>query len=116
MLVVEIDGLDAQALKAGVAGAAHIFRRAVSAANSIGTDAEAELGGHDQAISRNFAQEAPKQFLILVRAVGFGRVQEISSKLQIPVQNSKRFRLIRRSVGKGHSHATETKRGNLRSI
>ena len=116
MLVVEIDRVDAQPLKARVAGAADIFRRAIDAADSAGTDPEAKLGRNHDALARHLAQESPKQFLILVGAVHFGRIQEVAAKLKIPAKDSKRFLIIPRSISKGHSHASKSQGGNLRSI
>src|SRR5712672_1679250 len=69
MLIIEIDRFNAQALKARVARAANVLGGTIDAADSIGTDAEAKLGGHDDAVARYIAQETAEQFLVLVWAV-----------------------------------------------
>ena len=80
MLVVEIDRFDAQPLKARVARTADVLGRTVDAPESAGTDPKAKLGRDDDAIVRNLAQETSKQFLVLVRTVDFGRIQEVAAE------------------------------------
>src|SRR6266850_3462788 len=58
MLVVEIDRFDAQPMKARVARTADILGRTIHAPGSVGADTEAKLRRHDDAIARNFPQEA----------------------------------------------------------
>src|SRR5258706_8568171 len=87
MLIVNVDGLDAQPAKARVARAADIFGRAIDAPNCIGTDTEAKLRSYDDAVARNLAQETSKQFLVLVRAVDFGRIQEVATEFHISAEN-----------------------------
>src|SRR4029077_11084852 len=81
MLVVEIDRFDAQPMKAPVARTADILGRAIDASNTAGTDTEAKFGRDDDAVARNLAQETSQQFLVLVRTVDFGRIQEVAAKL-----------------------------------
>src|SRR5258708_30935902 len=57
MLIIEIDGFDAQALKARVARAANVLGRTVDTADSVGTDAETKFGGDDHSVARYLAQE-----------------------------------------------------------
>jgi hypothetical protein len=83
----EIDRFDAQPAKARVASPPDIFRRTIHAPDSVGTDTEAELGRDDDAVARSLAQESSQQFLF-----------------------------IRWSIGGGHTHASKSQHGNLRSI
>src|ERR1700682_1414247 len=83
MLVIEINRFYAQPMKTRVACTANILGRTIDAPDSVGTDTEAKLGRDDDAIARNLAQETSKQFLVLVRTVDFGRIEEVATELKI---------------------------------
>ncbi len=81
MLIIEIDRFDAQPTKARIARTPDIFGRAIDAPDPVGADTKAKLSRDDDAVARNLAQETSKQFLVFVRTVNFGRVQEVASEL-----------------------------------
>src|SRR5713226_7790354 len=107
MLIIEIDRFNAQSLKACVASTADILGRTINAADSVGTDAEAKLGGDDDAVARHFAQETAEQLLVLVWTVDFGGIKEVAAELQISAKHLEGFFFVGWSVGVGHSHAAE---------
>src|SRR5205814_1681668 len=88
----------AQPAKARVASTEDIPWRAVHASDAVRIEAEAKLSCDDDTLARDLAQETPEQFLVFVRAVDFGRIQEVAAKLHISAKNSKRFFFVRWSV------------------
>jgi hypothetical protein len=105
VLIKEIDRLNSQPAKARIAGTANIPGRAVHAADAFCIKAEAKLSCDDDTLARNLAQEAPEQFLVFVRAVNFGGIQEVAAQLQISAKNSKGLFFIGWAVSGRHSHA-----------
>src|SRR6266566_2778234 len=83
---------------ARVASTEYIPWRAVHASDAVRIEAEAKLSCDDDTLARDLAQETPEQFLVFVRAVDFGRIQEVAAKLHISAKNSKRFFFVRWSV------------------
>ncbi len=77
MLVVEIDGVDAETLQAGLAGLANVFRFAVEAplVRIFGIAHDAEFGGDHELIASAF-DGASDQFFIDEGAVDVGGVEE----------------------------------------
>ncbi len=114
MLVIEIDGLDAQAPQAGFAGLAHIVGLAVHAADAriVGIAHDAELCGQHDLVALAF-DGAADEFFILVRAVDVGRVEKRDAKFERPVNGGDGFVVIASAVKLGHAHAAEAEGGDL---
>jgi hypothetical protein len=83
MLVIEIDGFNSQAPEAGFAGAAHIVRLAVDAANVwiLGVAYDAKLRGDYNFVALVLDGSADK-FFVLLRAIHIGGVEEIDAKFK----------------------------------
>src|SRR2546429_10021584 len=90
MLIIQIDRFDAQPAKARVASTEDIPWRAVHASDAVRIEAEAKLSCDDDTLARDLAQETPEQFLVFVRAVDFGRIQEVAAKLHISARSEER--------------------------
>jgi len=113
VLVVKINGFDAEALEAAFNSAADVGGRAVrAAARAVGIDAEAELGGDDDAVAGNFSEKLSDEFFIRPRAVDFGGIEEVTAEFQVTMKNADGFGFIGGAVGPGHAHAAEAERGN----
>src|SRR5215207_259739 len=61
---------------------------------------------------------AADQLFVLVRAIDLGGVYQDDPELDCPVDNADRFLVVAlvRIVGRGHAHAPQTKRPDLRSV
>jgi hypothetical protein len=93
-----------------------ILGRTIDKSRSTGTDAKSKLGGDHYLIASYFPQETANQLLVLVWAIDFGRIEKVAAEFHVAVKNTKRFLVIHWSVGKGHAHASQSKRGNFHSI
>src|SRR5438309_5582652 len=83
MLIIKIDCFDPETPKARVTSTADVCGRAIRGPDSVGTDSETKLGRYNNAVARNLAQEAAKQFFILVRAIDFGSIKEVAAEFVI---------------------------------
>ena len=111
--VIEIDGLDAEAPERTLAGAPRVGGAAVAAGDrSVRGDSEAELRGDLPALAS--AGERPgDEFLIGVRTVDLGRVEEVDAELEREVERRQRLAGVARggaAIGPGHAHAAQAER------
>ncbi len=109
VLVEEVDDVGFQALQRCFGDGADVFRPAVHAAlAAVGTEVEAELRGDDDLVpdgAEGFAQ----QFLVLVRPVGFRRVEEGDAPIEGGADQLDRFLLLSgRTIAVAQAHASET--------
>ena len=95
MLVVEVDVVDAQALQRAVAGLAHVGGAAVDrpARRVPRLDPYPELGGQEDFVAPA-GYGAPNQFLVGVRPVHVGRVEEVAAEVERAVDRAQRFAFV----------------------
>jgi hypothetical protein len=95
VLVVEIDGLDSQALQAGFAGSAHVFRLAVHSANVgvLGIANDAEFRGQYKLIALAL-EGAADQFFVFVRTVDIGGIEKVDAEFERPVNGGDGFGVV----------------------
>ena len=113
MLVVEVDGVDAEALQAGLAAGAHVVGLAADAAPErvVRVAHDAELGGDDDPVAPALDRLADED-LVGVRAVDVGRVEERDPEIERAVDRRDAFGFVGRAVELGHAHAAETEGGH----
>ena len=113
MLVVEVDGVDAEALQAGLAAGAHVLGLAADPAPErvVGIADDAELGGDDDAVAPALDRLADED-LVGVRTVDVGRVEERDPEIERAVDRGDAFGLVGRAVELGHAHAAEAEGGH----
>jgi hypothetical protein len=82
VLIVEIDGVDTEALETRIAGGSDVLGSAVQAAARAGVLAyDAELGGDDDLVAER-AQRFADQNLVGARAVDVRRIEEGDAELE----------------------------------
>ena len=108
MLVVKVDGIDAQAAQAGIAGAADVVRFAADAAHRgvCGIADDPELGGQHDLIAFAFDRPA-HQLFIDVWPVDVGGVEEVDAKFERAMNGGDGFIVIAWAVKLRHAHAAE---------
>ena len=116
VLVVDVDGVDAEPLQRRVARLAHVLRPAVDAEERavLGADV-AELRGEHHLVAA-IANGPADQTLVGERAVDVGRVQEIDAEIDRAVNGRDRSLVIGPAVEVGHAHAAEPDRRNVRTV
>ena len=113
VLVVEIDGIDAQALQRGVAGGANVFRTSIDADPApVGIALVAELGRQDDLVAAA-ADGAADQPLVGERAVHVGGVEKVDAEVERAVDGGDRLRVVVRAVELGHAHAAQADRSDF---
>ncbi|MNQ78676.1 hypothetical protein D3C85_935970 [compost metagenome] len=118
VLVIQVEGVHAQALQAAVDGLANVFRSPVDATGGgVGRVADdPELAGqeHPVALAGNGLAD---QFFIGVRAVHVGGIEQVDAQFQRAVQGGRGFAGIRAGgVEVGHAHAAQADGRHLRTV
>ncbi len=116
VLVVEIDGLDPEALQALLAGLHDVFGPAVDPEAAIGGALVAELGGDHRLAAIAIRQGPLQQLLIGAQAVHVGGVQEVRAPIQRFAHRGDGFIFVESAVDRGHGHAAEPQGGNLQPL
>ena len=104
MLIEQIDVIGLESLQRSFDRAPHML--AVQSGRLAVDNVEAELRGDDDLIALA-AQRATDQLLILIGPINLGRIEEIDSQLQRPIDRRQRLLLIRRPIRLAHAHAAE---------
>ena len=113
MLVVQIDGVDAQAPETAFAGGAHVLRATVDPAlgRVVRIAHDAELGGEHHPVA--LAPDRPAdQGFVGVRAVHVRRVQQGDAEVEGAVDRGDGLRVVAAAVEIAHAHAAEAEGGN----
>ncbi len=108
VLVVEVDGLDPQPLKALFAGLDHIFGPAIDPEPAVRRALVAELGGDHRPCPIAAGERPFQQLLVGAEAIHVRRVQEVRPPVQRLVHRGDGLVLVDRTVERGHGHATES--------
>ena len=107
VLVIQINGLDLQALQACVAGLADVFRTSVDGPKVPGRIPHvAEFSGQNHllpAVSNGLADHR----LVAPNAIDVGRIQEIHAQVERAMDDVNRFPIVPGSVELGHAHAAQ---------
>jgi hypothetical protein len=117
MLVVEVDGLDAQPLQAGFAGLQHVVGPPVDAIcrarlRRLGL---AELGGEHDAVAPSL-DGAADQRLVVAPAIHVGAVEMGDAKIDGPADQVLRCRIVGRAVDTRQRHATQPDRADPQAV
>src|SRR5262245_49950334 len=113
MLVVEVDGFHAKTPQTAFNGAADVAGRAIRAApRAVGIDSKTELGGDDDAVARDLAEEPADEFLVGPWSVDFGGVEEIAAELEVAMEDAEGFVVVGGAISPGHAHAAEAQGRN----
>ena len=114
MLVIKVDGFDAEAAEAGFTGFANVFGLAAHSAGAgiAGVANDAEFCGDDVFVAHAL-DGAPDEFLVFVRAVDIGRVEEVDPQLESAVDGGDGFRVIPRAVEFRHTHTAKAQGGDF---
>ena len=109
MLIVQVDGVDAEALQRCVAGVLHVLRRSIHAEERPVISAHvAELGGnHD--LRAPITNCRTQQSFVLEWAIHVGGVEEGHAHFDGAMNGGDRFGFVAPRVKLRHAHATETK-------
>ncbi len=108
MLVVKVDGINAQAAQAGLTGAADVVRFAADASRRgvCGVADDAELGGQHDLIAFAFDRPA-HQLFIYVWPIYVGGVEKVDAKFERAMNGGDGFIVIAWAVKLRHAHAAE---------
>ena len=115
MLVQQIDAVRAQTPERRFDHFPDVFGAAVRARERALADDEAELG-RDPHLVAPACERAAQQFLVRVRPVDFGRVEEGAAQVDGAVDRRDRFRVVRCAIRMAHAHAAQSDGGNLESF
>jgi hypothetical protein len=112
VLIVQVDGVDAEPLQRRVAGAPDVRGRSVDTdEGSVRGAHVAELRRDDDLIAPVFDRRADEPF-VRGRAVRVGGVQEVDAEIEGAVNRRDRFGVVPAGVEIGHPHAAESDRGH----
>ncbi|MNF74851.1 hypothetical protein D3C84_568950 [compost metagenome] len=118
MLVVQVEGFDAEPLEGAVDRGADVFRASVDPSGGrvrrIADDAELACQKHLITLAGDgFAD----QFFVGVRAVHVGGVEQVDAQFQRTMQGGRGFPGVRAGgVEISHAHAAQTDRADLRTV
>src|SRR5262249_39786729 len=115
MLIVQIDGIDAEPLQRCVAGRAHILGASVDGALVIRQRLVAELG-RDYDLVAMLAEDRPDQFLVVADPVNIGGVEKVDPELDRALEGGGRFDVVARTVELRHAHASKSQFRNHESL
>lgn len=118
VLIVKVQAVGTEALQAAFDGAADIRRAAVDAARlGIGRVADdAELAGQEHLLAFA-AQGLAEQFLVAVRAVHVGGIEEVQPEFHGAMQGGDGLLAVAAGgVEVGHAHAAEADGGDGRAV
>ena len=109
VLVVEVDGFDSEAAKAGLAGFADVVGLPAHAANVRvrGVADDAELGGEDDLVAFAF-DGASDEFFVFVRTVDVGSVEKENPDFKGAVNGGDGFGIVAGTIKFRHAHTAET--------
>src|SRR4051794_24525989 len=117
VLVVEVDGVHAEALERRLARLAHVAGVAADAEELAVLAAHvAELRGDQRALPAPLAQRAADEPLVGERAVHVGGVEQCRPELERAVDGAHRLALVGRPVELRHPHAAEAERSRLEAL
>ncbi len=108
MLVVKIDGLDAEAAQAVLTSLPNIAGLAIHAANTrvLRITHNSELRGQHDLVALA-PDRASHELLILMRTINIRRVEKSDSKLERPVDGCDGFVIVEPAVKFRHAHAPQ---------
>ena len=117
MLVIQVDGFNAEALQAGIARCAHIFGPAVDAARGrIGFVAnDSEFRG-EKNLGAQCANGHTDQYFIVAVAIDIRGIEKGDAEFDGAVNRRDGLLVVARSIEFGHSHAAETHRRSKRAV
>src|SRR5581483_4009913 len=115
MLIVQIDGLDAQAAQAGLASLADVLGFAVDPDKSpvFSANIPKFRGEHDLSAMSLYC--SADQFLISSVAVNIRGIEKRHTQIECAVNYLYRFVIITGAVKIGHSHAAQAEAGHGQS-
>ncbi|MCY1440883.1 hypothetical protein D9M71_571740 [compost metagenome] len=118
MLVIQVEGVHAQAFQAAVDGLANVFRPTVDAPGSgvrrVADDTELAGQEHLVALAGNGLAD---QLFIGVRAVHIGGIEQVDTQFQRAMQGRRGFAGIGAGgVEVGHAHAAKADGRHLRTV
>ena len=115
MLVQQIDVIGTQAPQGFVHGIADAGGAAVGSGDFAILDLKPEFGGNDH-LGALGPERTPEEFLVRVRAIDFGGIQKRAAQFDRTMQGRDGFRLVRRTIGLAHAHATQADRRYCQSL
>ncbi len=117
VLVVEVDALDSQPPERCLARLPHIRGAAVDRppGRIAGFEPDAELGRQEHLLAA-VGDRAADEFLVGVRPVHVGGVEEVAPEIERAVDRPQRLGLIGRAVERRHAHAAEADGGDLGAV
>src|SRR6266571_5517091 len=117
MLVIQIDGFNAEALQACIARLAHIFRTAVDAAHiGIGFVAnDSEFSGEKNLGAQRTDGHANQYFVVAI-TINVRGIEKGDAELDGTMDGSDRFHVVTRSIEFRHPHAAQTHCGDERTF
>src|SRR4051794_22636703 len=117
VLVVEVDGVHAEALERRLARLAHVAGVAADAEELAVLAAHvAELRGDQRALPAPLAQRAADKPLVGERAVHVGGVEQGHAELERAVDGAHRLALVGGPVELRHPHAPEAERSRFEAV
>src|SRR5262245_22929847 len=112
MLVIHVDGVDAESLQRGVTRTPDVFGRPVdSEPRAVFAPNIAELR-REYDLAAAIANGSTDEALVGERAVRVRRIQEIDPELQRAMDRRDRLRIVVLAVELRHAHAAESHRGH----
>src|SRR5262249_8880847 len=110
--VIEVDRLDAEALKGSVARRGDPGRRILDPPLAAAGD-EAELGGDQRPAAARAAQELADEALVLAAAIRVGGVEQLDAGIERRSQRGEGFVAVRGPVGMRHARAAVAEHGDV---
>ena len=112
VLIVEVDGVDAEPLQRSVAGLAHVLRPAVDAERlAVGVAHEPELRGHDD-LRAPVADRLADEAFVGVRPVDVGGVEQGHTEVDRAMDGGDGSGTIGGAIELRHAHAAEAEGGD----
>ena len=113
VLLVEVDGLDAEAAQARLTRLAHVLGAAVDARRAaVGVGHEPELGREHDLVAA-VADGAAHELLVVPGAVDVGGVEQVDAEVERAVDRRDAVGLVRAAVRAGHRHAAQADRRDV---
>src|SRR5579872_1454309 len=108
VLIVKIDGIDAQPAQACLARPFHIIGFAAHSAHGWigGITDDAEFCSEKNPVALAF-DRPPNQFFVLVWAVDIGGIEKIDAQIESAMNGGYRFVVVTAAVELRHAHATQ---------
>src|SRR5438132_6305673 len=116
MLVIKIDAINAEPAQTRFARLLHVLWFAVYPAKSrrirVTQNSELRRDNNPMAFAANSASD---QFLIRVRTINVGGIEESNPQVDCAIDGGERFRIVAVAIKFRHAHTAESDRGNNRS-